>query len=130
MDDELMALEANKTWILTDLPPNKTLIGCRWVFKIKRRCDGSIEWRMARLVAKGYNQLECLDYLDIFVQVLNKLSNIRLLLAYVVLNNWSPKQIDVNNDFLTDIFMKIPPGLAVKDKTKVCKLQHSLYGLK
>lgn len=32
---EIAALEENKTWSIVDLPPEKTLIGCRWIFKIK-----------------------------------------------------------------------------------------------
>ena len=43
MSAELAALEENKTWIVVDLPPHVTPIGCKWVYKIKRRADGTIE---------------------------------------------------------------------------------------
>ncbi len=43
MIEELDALSKNCTWDLIDLPPNKSLVGCKWVFKIKTRFDGSIE---------------------------------------------------------------------------------------
>jgi hypothetical protein len=56
MQAELTALEANNTWSLTSLPPHKSLIGCKWVYKIKHRADGSIERYKARLVAKGYTK--------------------------------------------------------------------------
>ncbi|KAK0594990.1 hypothetical protein LWI29_002396 [Acer saccharum] len=62
MDSELQALTANGTWSLVPLPRGKTLIGCRWVFKIKRHSDGSVERYKARLVAKGFTQLEGIDY--------------------------------------------------------------------
>jgi len=52
MRAELIALQTNETWILTYLPPHKTPIGCRWIFKIKHNADGSIERYKARLVAK------------------------------------------------------------------------------
>jgi len=40
MHSELKAL---RTWFLTQLPANKTLIGCHWVYKITHHSDGSIE---------------------------------------------------------------------------------------
>lgn len=43
MDAELIALEKNHTWKVVDLPHGKTPIGCRWVYKIKHKVDGSIE---------------------------------------------------------------------------------------
>ncbi|KAI5338055.1 hypothetical protein L3X38_017326 [Prunus dulcis] len=48
MQLELQALESNKTWTLTSLPTGKTPIGCKWVYKIKRHSDGSIERYKAR----------------------------------------------------------------------------------
>ncbi|BBN68391.1 transposable element gene [Prunus dulcis] len=58
MRSELAALTSNNTWTLTPLPPGKQPIGCKWVYKIKHRSDGSIERYKARLVAKGYTQTE------------------------------------------------------------------------
>ena len=51
---EIEALQANNTWIMTVLPPGKVPIGCKWVYKIKLKVDGSVERYKARLVAKGY----------------------------------------------------------------------------
>jgi len=58
MNVEIKALELNNTWVLTDLPKHKSTIGCRWVYKVKHRSDGSIEKYKAKLVAKGYTQVE------------------------------------------------------------------------
>jgi len=54
MKDELDALTTNNIWIMTSLPLGKTFIGCHWIYKIKRRFDGTIDRYKARLVAKGY----------------------------------------------------------------------------
>ena len=51
---EIAALEANNTWSLTPLPAHKKPIGCKWVYKIKHKANGSIEWYKVRLVAKGF----------------------------------------------------------------------------
>ena len=56
MQAELDAIEANNTWSLTTLPQDKHSIGCKWIYKIKYRFDGSVDRYKARLVAKGYTQ--------------------------------------------------------------------------
>lgn len=56
MNKEILALENNHTWYIVTLPKGKNAIGCKWVFKVKQKADGTIERYKARLVAKGYNQ--------------------------------------------------------------------------
>ena len=52
MKDELDALELNKTWRLVDCPAGVKPVGCKWVYRIKRKPDGSVDRYKARLVAK------------------------------------------------------------------------------
>ena len=52
MDKEIKALEVNNTWTLSPLPPGKSAIGCKWVFRVKYLPSGTIERYKARLVAK------------------------------------------------------------------------------
>jgi len=87
MQDELNALATNNTWTISSLPPDKTAIGCRWIYKIKYKSDGSIDKYKARLISKGYTQIEGLDFLDTFAPVA-KLTTLRLLLALAAANNW------------------------------------------
>jgi len=53
MQNEIKALKGNDTRKIVELPIGKTPIGCKWVYKIKRKADGNIERYKARLVAKG-----------------------------------------------------------------------------
>ena len=85
MDTELQALEANSTWHIMSLPSGKHTVGCRWVYKIKRKADGSLERYKARLVAKGYTQQSGIDFIDTFSHVI-KLTTVKLLLALAAIN--------------------------------------------
>jgi len=52
--DEIKSLLDNGTWELAQLPPGRKAIGCRWVFLVKHKLDGSVDRYKARLVAKGF----------------------------------------------------------------------------
>lgn len=56
MVDEINAIEKNKTWDLSELPPGKKLIEIKWIFKTKYKPNGDIQKYKAILVAKGYTQ--------------------------------------------------------------------------
>jgi hypothetical protein len=134
MASEIQALEANHTWTLQTLPFGKRPIGCKWVFKTKLRADGSIERYKARLMAKGYTQIEGLDYHDTFAPVA-KLATVRCVLAVAAARHWSLHQLDVHNAFLhgdldEEVYMTLPPGFCKKGENRVCRLNKSLYGLK
>ncbi|GKV28694.1 hypothetical protein SLEP1_g37711 [Rubroshorea leprosula] len=133
MKEELQALEKTGTWDLVDLPPDKTLVGCKWVYKIKTHSDGSVEHYKARLVAKGFTQEYGIDYEETFAPVA-RLTTVRSLLAIAAVRKWKLFQMDVKNAFLNgdleeDVYMKPPPGLT-PSSNKVCRLQRALYGLK
>lgn len=100
MKAELLAMETNKTWSIVALPPHSHSIGCRWIYKVKHKTDGSIERYKARLVAKGYTQQEGLDYIETFSPVAKLITVKVLLLNLVVSTNWPLVQLDVNNAFL------------------------------
>ncbi|RVW98707.1 Copia protein [Vitis vinifera] len=135
VQDEIDALEKNGTWTITDLPVGKRPVGCKWIFTIKYKADGSVERFKARLVARGFTQSYGIDYQETFAPVA-KLNTIRILLSLAVNQDWCLQQLDIKNAFLNgdleeEDYMEIPPGFEESlAKNQVCKLQKSLYGLK
>ncbi|RVX18797.1 Retrovirus-related Pol polyprotein from transposon TNT 1-94 [Vitis vinifera] len=133
MKEELDALTKNHTWDLVPLPPGQSVVGCKWIYKIKTRSDGSVERYKARLVAKGFTQEYEIDYEETFAPVA-RISSVRALLAVAAARQWDLFQMDVKNAFLNGdlseaVYMQPPPGLSV-ESNKVCHLRRALYGLK
>ncbi|KAG8497686.1 hypothetical protein CXB51_007144 [Gossypium anomalum] len=135
--NELHALIQNRTWSLCPLPSNRRAIGCKWLFKVKTKADGSVDKYKARLVAKGFSQHAGLDFQDTFSPVV-RAATIRIVLAIAVMKGWALRQVDVNNAFLNgelseEIYMTQPPGfeeVGSSGQKLVCKLHKALYGLR
>ncbi|RVW61459.1 Retrovirus-related Pol polyprotein from transposon TNT 1-94 [Vitis vinifera] len=134
MKDEMDSLLGNQTWQLTELPVGKKALHNKWVYRIKNEHDGSKRYK-ARLVVKGFQQKEGIDYTEIFSPVV-KMSTIRLVLGMVAAENLHLEQLDVKTAFLhgdleEDLYMIQPEGFIVQGQENlVCKLRKSLYGLK
>jgi hypothetical protein len=135
MDDEISAPDKNKTWHLVPPQHGRNIIDCKWVYKVKRKVDGSLDRYKARLVAKGLRQCYGINYEDTFSHVI-KSSTIRIVLSIVVSRGWNLRQLDVQNTFLHGnleevVHMCQPPGYENKRMPNyVCKLDKALYSLK
>jgi hypothetical protein len=135
MDEEMAALDPNKTWELVPLPEGKKAIGCKWVYKVKHNSDGSISKYKARLVAKGYAQTHGIDYEETFVPVA-KMATVRAVIAVAASRGWLLHQMDVKNAFLhgelqEEVYLDQPPGYEdMSHPNYVCRLRKALYGLK
>lgn len=80
MQEELQALQENHTWDIIPYPTGIKPIGCKWVYSIKQRSDGSLDRYKARLVALGDRQEYGVDYEETFAPVA-KMTIVRLVLA-------------------------------------------------
>ena len=80
MQEEIDALGENKTWDLVKLPKEKNVVGWKWVYKTKHDSNGNVSRHKSRLVAKGYAQMQGIDYDETFASVA-KMATLRTLLV-------------------------------------------------
>jgi hypothetical protein len=144
MREELDALKLNDTYEPTTLAhgPKATEsapIGCKWVYKTKVNADNTIRCK-ARLVIKGFQQVEGVDFDETYAPV-SKMSTLQLLLTLSVQHKWKVEHFDVVTAFLNpkvdqdDLFMALPEGVDWLDPelAQVCtlvRLIKALYRLK
>ena len=127
---EIQTLQNREVFELVKRPRDRKIIKNRWVFDIKD--DGR---KRARLVAKGFSQVEGLDYDQVFSPVV-RFETVRLILAMAALNNWVTYGLDVRNAYLygelnEELYMEQPEGFRVLRKEDlVLRLKCALYGLK
>lgn len=133
IQEELQALEVNKTWELVDLPPNRSTIGTKWVFRVKEAENGHKPRFKARLCAKGFSQVKGVDFQETFSPT-TRYDTLRVLLALSAQQKMKMRQFDIKTAFLygvlsEELYIDLPEGLN-NNKQKVCKLNKALYGLK
>ena len=115
---------------LVNVPKGCKVINNCWVFDVKP--NGC---KRARLVAKGFSQVEGIDSDQVFSLVVH-FETVRLMLALASIKNWHIEGLDVRSAYLygkvdEEIYMKQPEGFAVKGQEhKVLRLKRALYGLK
>ena len=130
MDEEYCSLIANDNWDLVPLPKERKLFRCKWVYRTKYASDGSVERLKERLFAKGFSQVEGIDYNETFDPVA-KVNFICLVFSLAALHNWEVHQMDVKSAFLhgdleEEIYMEQPPGYVQDNSSLVCLLKKSL----
>ena len=134
MQEELSALEKNHTCDIVDYIFGVKPIGCKWIYSIKLKPDGSLDRHKACLVTLGNRQGYGIDYKETFALVA-KITSVQLLLAIVASQRCLLYLMDVKNDFLhgdlkEEVYMRIPQDISSLSKTSVCRLRRSLYGIK
>jgi hypothetical protein len=132
---EMQAHLDNGTWELVKLPAGRKAIGSKWMFKIKRNADGSIERYKARLVAQGFSQHPGIDFTETFAPT-TKWAALHSIFALAAFEDLELESVDISNAYLNgelkdvEVYMKQPEGFEVKDSSWVAKLQKGLYGMK
>ena len=97
--------------------------------------DCRLDCLKAHLVTNGYTNIYGSDYYDTFSPIA-KMAYVRLLLSMAAMRSWLLYQLDIKNAFLhgdltEEVYMEQPPGfVAQRECGLVCRLHHSLYGLK
>jgi hypothetical protein len=99
MDEELDQIEKNDTWELVPRPKNKNVISTKWVFRNKLNEYGQVTRNKARLVCKGYAQIEGIKFEETFAPV-SRMEAICLILADACSKNIKVYQMDVKSSFL------------------------------
>ncbi|CAM1304163.1 Uncharacterised protein r2_g1403 [Pycnogonum litorale] len=136
MEEELHALDDNKTFELLPVPNDRSVIGSRWVYNIKSDTDGGERFK-ARFVAKGYSQIPHIDYQETFSPTA-RLTSLRMLINVAANESMIVHQMDVKTAYLNapidrEIYVEQPKGyekFGKNGKKLVLKLTKSLYGLK
>lgn len=135
IEDEYTSPMKNETWLLTPLPPGRTAIKAKWIFKVKPGHKYDPPRYKAWLVAKGYTQSHGLDYQDTYAPVV-KHSSLRTILSLVAAMDLEITQLDIKTAFLygeleEELYLEQPEGFITAGREKeVCRLKKSLYGLK
>ncbi|CAI5983939.1 unnamed protein product [Closterium sp. NIES-64] len=133
MEEEIRSLINMGTWELVEHPLGVNVMKNRWVLMTKYHIDDTVEREKARLVVKGFTQVNGADYDETFAPVSSYVT-LRIFLSIVAVLNLNLMQLDIKNAFLQSkldrvLYMSQPDYF--NDGTgRVCKLLKSLYGLK
>jgi len=132
METELDTLIKMKAFVIVDKKKWMNVVSSVWAFKRKRYPDGSIRKLKARICARGFEQIEGVDYFETFAPVVQWMT-VRLILIMTILLNLENKQIDYTAAFLQapldhDVYVEMPKLFQVEGK--VWLLKRAIYGLK
>jgi hypothetical protein len=132
MEIEIDTLIHMQAFIVIDKEPWMNVVSSVWAFKRKRFPDGSIRKLKARICARGFEQIEGIDYFETFAPVVQWMT-VRVILIMTILLNLENKQIDYTAAFMQapidhDVYVEMPKLFQINGK--VWKLKRALYGLK
>jgi hypothetical protein len=71
----------------------------KWIYKIKHATAGSVEKYKVRFVARGFSQVEGVDYEETFTPV-SQYTSIHTIIALATSMGWKLHQMDTKTTFL------------------------------
>ena len=116
-------------------PIGRNIVGSKWALRIKRKANSEIDKYKARLVARGFTQVQGVDYYETFSPTA-KLSSLRTILSIATRFDWDIKVFDysaafLNGEFAPDeeIYMEQAPYYTNGNSQEVIRLHRTIYGL-
>ena len=119
MVEEYDSIIRNSVWDVVPRPHGKSVVSSRWLYKVKQAADGSVEKHKARFVARGFSQVEGINYDETFPPVA-RYSSIRSMLDLSAQMGWKIHQMDVKTVFLNgkieeEVYIEQPEGFDTFD---------------
>jgi hypothetical protein len=135
MMEEYQSIMKNDVWDIVLRPEGKSVVTSKWIYKIKHIVDGSIERHKMRFVARGFSQVEGIDYEETF-SLVARYTSIWMIISPATSMGWRVHQMDVKTTFLNgeieeEVYIEQPYGFVIHEKeSHVCRLKKAMYGLK
>ena len=96
MQEEYSSIMKTGVWEVVPRPEGKSMVTSRWLYKIKHVADGSIKKFKARFVARGFSQVEGVDYCS----PVARYTSIHSIISIAAEMGWKIHQMDVKTTFL------------------------------
>jgi hypothetical protein len=134
MMKEYQSIMKNDVWDIVPRPEEKFAVTSKWIYRIKHTVDRSIEKHKTRFVARGFSQVEGIDYEETF-SLVARYTSIQMIIFLATSMGWKLHQMDVKTTFLNgeieeEIYIEQPDGFVIHKESHVCRLKKALYGLK
>jgi hypothetical protein len=128
MMEEYQSIMKNDVWDIVPRPEGKSVVTSKWIYKIKHTADGSIERHKVRFVARGFSQVEGIDYEETF-SLVARYTSIWTIISLATSMGWRLHQMDVKTTFLNgeieeEVYIEQPDGFVIHEKeSHVCRLK-------
>jgi hypothetical protein len=99
MTEEYQSIMKNDVWDIVPRPKGKSVVTSKWIYKIKHVADGSVEKYKEIFVARGFSQVEGIDYEETF-SLVARYTSIYTIISIVSSMGWILHQMDVKTSFL------------------------------
>jgi hypothetical protein len=120
MAEEYDSIVHNDVWDVVPRPLGKSVVTSKWLYKTKIIADGSVEKHKARFVARGFSQIEGVDYDETFAPIA-RYTSIRTIICIAAEMGWRIHQMDLKTAFLNgfieeEVYIEQTQGFEVSDR--------------